>query len=261
MALDYEVPEDKRSLYWLGDQLIEWRNPVMVLVLIVTAVFAYWTFQLRLVTSFGDLVPQSHEFVKIHNKYSGTFGGANNIVVMYTVEDGTIFTKEHLTSIFKMTEGMDTVYGVNHNQIESIGHRTVRHLKVAAGGTLRAEPVMLRAPQGQDEVDETRRIVHNAENVYGLIVSLDDKAALDSRQLHRGPPRLPAHLRRRQQQGHRALRGSQRQDLRRRRAAALRLGLSSTPATSSSSSSSPTASSGCCAGCTSTIGAARSARR
>ena len=178
MALDYEVPEDKRALYWLGDQLIEWRNPVMLVVLSVTALFAYWTFQLRLVTSFGDLLPQTHEFVKIHNKYSGTFGGANNIVVMYTVEDGTIFTKENLTNIFKMTEGMDTVYGVNHNQIESIGHRTVRHLRVAAGGTLRAEPVMLRAPQSQDEVDETRRIVHNAENVYGLIVSLDDKAAL-----------------------------------------------------------------------------------
>ena len=178
MALDYDVPEDKRALYWLGDKLIEWRNPVMIVVLLVTGLFAYWTFQLRLVTSFGDLLPQSHEFVKIHNKYSGTFGGANNIVVMYTVEDGTIFTKEHLTAIFKMTEGMDTVYGVNHNQIESIGHRTVRHLRVAAGGTLRAEPIMLRAPQTQEEVDETRRIVHNAENVYGLIVSLDDKAAL-----------------------------------------------------------------------------------
>ncbi len=178
MALDYDVPEDKRALYWLGDQLIEWRNPVMIVTLLVTGLFAYWAFQLRLVTSFGDLVPQTHEFVKIHNKYSGTFGGANNIVVMYSVEDGTIFTKEHLTNIFKMTEGMDTVYGVNHNQIESIGHRTVRHLRVAAGGTLRAEPVMLRAPQGQDEVDEIRRIVHNAENVYGLIVSLDDKAAL-----------------------------------------------------------------------------------
>ena len=66
----------------------------MIVVLLITGLFAYWTFQLRLVTSFGDLVPQSHEFVKIHNKYSGTFGGANNIVVMFTVEDGTIFTKE-----------------------------------------------------------------------------------------------------------------------------------------------------------------------
>src|SRR6266404_1688524 len=178
MALDYDVPEDKRALYWLGDKLIEWRNPVMIVVLAVTALFAYWSFQLKLVTSFGDLLPQTHEFVKVHNKYSGTFGGANNIVVMLQVKEGTIFTKDNLTKIFRMTEGMDTVYGVNHNQIESIGHRTVRHLRVAAGGTLRAEPVMLRAPQGQDEVDSIRRIVHNAENVYGLIVSLDDKAAL-----------------------------------------------------------------------------------
>src|SRR5437773_2072987 len=37
---------------------------------------------------------------------------------------------------------------------------------------------MLRAPQTQDEVESIRRIVHNAENIYGLIVSLDDKAAL-----------------------------------------------------------------------------------
>jgi predicted RND superfamily exporter protein len=178
MALNYDVPEDKRALYWLGDQLIEYRNPVMIVVILVTAMFAYWAMQLQLVTSFGDLLPQSHEFVKVHNKYSGTFGGANNIVVMYRVKDGTIFTQENLGNIFKMTEAMDTVYGVNHNQIESIGHRTVRHLRVAAGGTLRAEPVMLRSPQSQDEVDSIRRIVHNAENVYGLIVSLDDKAAL-----------------------------------------------------------------------------------
>ena len=93
MALNYDVPEDKRALYWLGDQLIEWRNPVMIVVLIVTGLFAYWAMQLQLVTSFGDLLPQTHEFVKIHNKYSGTFGGANNIVVMMQVKDGTIFTR------------------------------------------------------------------------------------------------------------------------------------------------------------------------
>ena len=30
MAINYDVPEDKRALYWLGDKLIEWRNPVMI---------------------------------------------------------------------------------------------------------------------------------------------------------------------------------------------------------------------------------------
>ncbi len=60
MALDYEVPQDKRLLYWLGDKLIDYRHPVSIVVLVVTALFAYWAFQLQLVTSFGDLLPQNH---------------------------------------------------------------------------------------------------------------------------------------------------------------------------------------------------------
>jgi len=178
MALDYDVPKDKRLLYWLGDKLIDYRHPVSIVVLLVTAVFAYWGFQLHLVTSFGDLLPQDHPYVKIHNKYSGTFGGANNINIMIQVKDGSIFTPETLNKIWSMTQGLDKVYGVNHNQIDSIAHRTVRYLKVAAGGTMRAQPVMLEPVKTQEEANNIRRIVHNAENIYGLLVSLDDKAAL-----------------------------------------------------------------------------------
>ena len=178
MALDYEVPQDKRLLYWLGDKLIDYRHPVSILVLVVTGMFAYWGFQLHLVTSFGDLLPQDHPYVKIHNRYSGTFGGANNINIMLQVKDGSIFTVDTLNKIWKMTEALDKVYGVNHNQIDSIAHRTVRYLKVAAGGTMRAQPVMLEPVKTPEEAANIRRIVHNAENIYGLLVSLDDKAAL-----------------------------------------------------------------------------------
>jgi predicted RND superfamily exporter protein len=178
MALDYEVPEDKRILYWLGDKLIDYRHPVSIVVLLVTALFAFWAFQLRLVTSFGDLLPQDHEYIKIHNRFSGSFGGANNIMVMLEVKEGTIFTPETLNKIWKMTEGLDKVYGVNHNQIDSIAHRTVRYLKVAAGGTMRAQPVMTGEVKTQEEANFIRRNVHNSENIYGLLVSIDDKAAL-----------------------------------------------------------------------------------
>src|SRR4030095_12936050 len=99
-----------------GDTLTDSRTPVSIVVLIITALFAYWGFQLRLVTSFGDLLPQSHEYIKIHNRFSGSFGGANNIMVMLEVKDGTIFTPEMLNKIWKMTQGLDKVYGVHHNQ-------------------------------------------------------------------------------------------------------------------------------------------------
>jgi len=178
MALDYEVPEDKRLLYWLGDKLIDYRHPVSFVVIVVTAFFAYWAFQLHLVTSFGELLPQSHAYVKVHNKYSASFGGANNINIMIEVTEGSIFTVETLNKIWAMTERLDQVYGVNHNQVDSIAHRSVRYLKVAAGGTMRAEPVMLEPIKTVEQAANIRRIVHNAENIYGLLVSRDDKAAL-----------------------------------------------------------------------------------
>lgn len=178
MALDYDVPQDKRLLYWLGDKLIDHRHPVSIVVILITAFFAYRGFQLRLVTSFGDLLPQDHPYIQIHNKYSGTFGGANNINVMIQVKEGSIFTVDTLNKIWRMTENLDKVYGVNHNQVDSIAHRSVRYLKVAAGGTMRAQPVMLEPVKTAEEAANIRRIVHNAENIYGLLVSLDDKAAL-----------------------------------------------------------------------------------
>lgn len=178
MAIDYEVPADKRLLYWIGDKLIDMRHPVSILVLFVTGLFAYWSFQLSLVTSFGELLPQTHPYVQIHNTYSKDFGGANNIVMMVEVEDGDIFNVENLGQIYLMTQEMDRVYGVNHSQIDSIGHRTTRHLRVAAAGTLRSEPIMIDMPKTEADAADVRRIVHNSENVFGILVSLDDKAAL-----------------------------------------------------------------------------------
>ena len=170
--------QDKRALYWLGERLIDYRHPIMIIVLAVTAVFAYWAFQLKLETSFGDLLPQTHPFVQIHNKYAGTFGGANNVQLMVEVKDGDIFTVPTLARIYKITEAVDQVYGVNHNQIDSIGHRTTRYLRAQSGGFLRAEPVMIGLPKTPEDAASIKRIVHNTESVYGLLVSLDDKAAL-----------------------------------------------------------------------------------
>ncbi len=178
MALDYDVPQDKRILYWLGDKLIDHRRPVSIAVVLVTALFAYWGFQLKLVTSFRDLLPQNHPYIKIHNRFAAEFGGANDIMIMLEVKDGTIFTPETLNKIWRMTQNVDLLDGINHFQIESIADRTVRYLKVAAGGTMNAQAVMNGEVQTQDDADLIRRHVHDSENIYGLLVSLDDKAAL-----------------------------------------------------------------------------------
>src|SRR5436305_14196118 len=89
--------QDKRALYWLGERLIDYRHPLMAVVLVITGIFAYWSFQLKLETSFGDLLPQSDPFVQAHNKYAGTFGGANNSQLMGESTEGATCNVPTLT--------------------------------------------------------------------------------------------------------------------------------------------------------------------
>jgi hypothetical protein len=158
--------------------LVRYRLVVVAAVGIVTAFFAIHAFRLRLMSRFDELLPASHPFIATHRQYAKTFGGANTILVMLEVRQGTIFTVETLGKIFAMTAEIDKLYGVNHYQIESIAHRTNRTLRVAAGGLMEMQPVMERPPRTQEEVDRVRRIVHASQNLYGVLVSLDDRAAL-----------------------------------------------------------------------------------
>ncbi len=170
--------EGKEALYLLGERLIKQRVPVSIITLLVTAFFGWNASQLEMITSFEELLPSGHPFIEVHTEYAKDFGGANNITVMVEVEDGHLFDVNTLSQIYLITEEIDRVYGVNHNQIDSIGHRTTRHLAVAAAGTLRSEPIMIGMPRTEADAKSIRRIVHESENVYGILVSLDDRAAL-----------------------------------------------------------------------------------
>ncbi|HEV8711888.1 MAG TPA: MMPL family transporter [Candidatus Binatia bacterium] len=170
--------EDRGYLYRLGEKLIERRKLVLITVTVITLIFAVFALRLNMVTRFDELLPQNHPFIQVHNEYSQTFGGANTITIMLEAKQGTIFTKETLTKIFEMTQRLDRVYGVNHDLINSIAHRTNRRVRMLSGGMQVVEPVMANAPKNDQEVDLVRQIVHTSRNLYGVIVSLDEKAAL-----------------------------------------------------------------------------------
>src|SRR5262249_41536492 len=170
--------EDRGYLYHLGEKLIEQRKPVLIAVTVVTLIFAVFALHLHMVTRFDELLPQNHPFIQVHNQYSQTFGGANTITIMLEVKEGTIFTKANLTKIFEITQRLDKVYGVNHDLINSIAHRTNRRVRTLSGGMQVVDPVMANAPKNDQEVDLVRQIVHTSRNLYGVIVSLDEKAAL-----------------------------------------------------------------------------------
>ena len=53
----------------IANFVIGWRFSILMAVIAITLFFAYQITKLRVFTDFGDLLPQSHPYVKIHNKF------------------------------------------------------------------------------------------------------------------------------------------------------------------------------------------------
>jgi predicted RND superfamily exporter protein len=172
-----EFAQEQAALYKVGEWLIDKRRLVSLVTIAFTLFMTYEAMQLQMFTSFGELLPYRHPFVAVHNRFSSKFGGANNITIMFEVKEGTIFTQDTLSRIFAATQEVDKLPDINHDQIDSIGHRTTRYLTMQ-GGSISSPPVMRRPPASQQDVDQIRNIVHYSENLHGILVSLDDKAAL-----------------------------------------------------------------------------------
>ena len=125
----------------------------------------------------GDLLPQGHPFIAVHNRYHRNFSEANTLTVMVEAREGTIFTVPILTTIFHLTDAVDGLPGVNHDQVTSVAHRMTRWARVRAGGVIASDPIMLGPPRDQTESEEIRHEVIQSY-AFGSMVSLDERAAI-----------------------------------------------------------------------------------
>src|SRR5215472_12315968 len=162
----------------LGTWLIAHGRLVVGVVLALTLAFATFAFRLRLDFRPADLLPQGHPFMQVHNRFHENFSEANVLTVMIEARTGTIFTPEILTTIFRATEVVDRLPGVNHDQIDSIGSRFVRVVQVQSGGRMTGDPLMSGPVTTDAEAKQIEHLVLASGYIVGNLVSLDERAAL-----------------------------------------------------------------------------------
>jgi predicted RND superfamily exporter protein len=162
----------------LGIWLVAHSRFVVWIVLAVTAAFAVFALRLRLDFRYGDLLPQGHPFMEVHNRFRQNFGEANVLTVMIEARSGTIFTPEILTTIYRATEAVDRLPGVNHDQIDSLASRFVRVIQVMSGGRMTGDPVMSGPVTTVAEAKEIEHLVLGSGYILGNLVSLDERAAI-----------------------------------------------------------------------------------
>lgn len=149
-------------------------------ILLATAFFATRVPYLEMYSNFADLLPQEHPYIQLHNDVKDTFGGANNVVMAISVEEGDIFNSDTLSRIHRLTLGVDSLPGVNHNLVRSLTHRTVRKTWLTELGNMNSEAYYdpLYPDMTEEQLNQLRLDVMANPTVYGLLVSPDLKSAL-----------------------------------------------------------------------------------
>lgn len=176
------------ALHHVENLVFAFPRLILAAIVVVTIFFATQIPALKIFTEFGDLLPQQHPYIKLHNQIRDTFGGASQIIVSVEVEEGTIFTSGTLALINKLTQDVDSLPGVNHNLVSSLTHRTARKIWLTETGELNSVAYYdgLKADLGEAELDQLKKDVMANPRVYGLLVSPDLKAALIKAQLNEG---------------------------------------------------------------------------
>jgi predicted RND superfamily exporter protein len=164
--------------------IVKKRAIILGFIVAATLCFAYLSLRIEMYTAFSDLLPTDHPYIRIHDRFWKTFGGANVVLVSVEVSEGDIFNVPVLEKIKKLTEIIEQTPGVNNYQIFSIARQKVKDVRATAWG-IEVQPVMWpNVPQTPDEIERLRDIIYANPTIVGRLVSEDGKAALITAALH-----------------------------------------------------------------------------
>jgi uncharacterized protein len=162
---------------WLAHWTIGHRRLFVVLMIIVTAGFALGLRHLKIATSFSDLLPSNHEFVRIFHDHPN-FGSPLTVQVVIKRTDGDIFDKNTLAKVWRITKAIDLIPAVDHDQVISVATEKAR-VAIATPFGVQSRPLMEdHPPKDQKEIEDFRARVARAPGVASFLVSPDHTATL-----------------------------------------------------------------------------------
>lgn len=163
-----------KSFSWFIDH----RVLLIAVIALLTAMMGYMASKVEVKTIFSDLLPKSHPYVKVNQKFKSTFGGSNLVTIMVENQKGDIFDLKVLEKVQKLTVGLQQVNGIDTYQIVSLASKKIKEIRASTEG-VESKPIMWpHLPEGPEQMAKLRAAVLNNPLVYGPYVSLDLKATL-----------------------------------------------------------------------------------
>jgi len=161
----------------VGDFVLRFRAIIGGILLIISAIAAYYCSQVNIATKFDDFFPSYHPNVELYHEWH-KYGGAQTLSVMIQVQNGDIFNHDTLQKITDIQTDVDKLPGVDHNEVLSLASYRVSYAD-ASPGSLLIKPFMFPNPP-KDEAgiqDLKKKVLANRATISQL-VSADNKSAL-----------------------------------------------------------------------------------
>jgi predicted RND superfamily exporter protein len=161
----------------ISDFIIEKRLLVLTILSLISLFFAYKLKDLKVYTKYADLLPQKHEYIKVHNSIRSQFGGANTVNMVLQVREGDIFNPTTLKKTKDITDELYFIPGVDRFKIMSIAVNKMVDMVLVSGG-YEFNPMMWPdIPRTQEEMESLKERLF-ASVFYGSFVWFDNKKTL-----------------------------------------------------------------------------------
>ena len=158
--------------------LIRWRLPLSMIFLAITVALGASALRVHLDPGFSKLIPLKHAFMEAFLKHSGTFAGANRILVNVKWKgEGDIYNAEFMKAIRGVTDDVFFTPGVNRAQVFSIFTPNVKYIEVTEEGFAGEVVIPSRFEADAEGLAKVRAIVARSGEI-GRLVANDLKAAL-----------------------------------------------------------------------------------
>ncbi|MBF6569619.1 MAG: MMPL family transporter [Candidatus Binataceae bacterium] len=161
-----------------GSAIIWFRQPLALVLLIITLFMGYRATHLPIATRFEDLFPANHPNTQLYRQFRNSYGGAQTLVLMIRVKSGDIFNFKTLHDIQDMTSEVDALPGINHNEVFSLASYRVLYARALPGELVAAPYMYPKVPDTQAGVHDLKDIVNTHREQLAAYVTLDGKGAL-----------------------------------------------------------------------------------
>jgi uncharacterized protein len=162
----------------LGKYILQFRVPIGLILILITAYLAYWAINVKIATRFENFFPAQHEDTQLYREFQNQYGGAQTLLLMLRVKHGDIFNYQTLQKIQDLSRKVDVLPGVDHNEIFSLASYRVAFTKAVPGALIATNFMYPKVPRTPDELAELKRNVYAHREAVAGLITYDDKGAL-----------------------------------------------------------------------------------